>query len=258
MIFFLNWYFVSLSFCTMIWTFVVKFTHHFCIFVNSNKKSNTLLFSHTELKCQYYREWATETDAHKKITLFICSFCTLKLKMDLGSVDRNSWKSHKTSWPADFRMALWILKLTTGFSSGHIQTETNMHTLSKTEKISILAFSLHVRDVPSERRLVWLLIRFLHASFTLDPALMSRSHSEALLLPLRSSRNLPAVPQMRRLACLTTPKTKPSALLSKAQAAEARGLRWICQGRTFSPAGIQIEPLAQGWAAVAGSLSHEL
>ncbi len=97
-----------------------------------NKKSNTLLFSHTELKCQYYREWATETDAHQ-----ICSFCTLKLKMDLGSVDRNSWKSHKTSWPAEFRMALWILKLTTGFSSGHIQTETNMHTLSKTEKVSI-------------------------------------------------------------------------------------------------------------------------
>ncbi len=39
---------------------------------------------------------------------------------------------------------------------------------------------------------------------------------------------------------------------------KARGLRWICQGRTFPPAGIQIEPLAQGWAAVAGSLSHEL
>ncbi len=64
---------------------------------------------------------------------------------------------------------------------------------------------------------------FLHASFTLDPALMSRSHSEALLLPLRSPRNLPAAPQMRRLACLTTPKTKTE--LSAEYSAGRKGQR---------------------------------
>lgn len=176
-----------------------------------------------------------------KDTIYLC-LRKLKLKMDHGSVGHNSWKSHKTSGPADFRMALWILKLATDLQpllSGHIQIETNIHALEdRPLKAQFQQSKYQGPCFPTERWLVWLLMRLFALSPRLDPALMSRSHSDALLLPLCSPK--PASSSANETSGLSDGPRRQN-WKSKAQATEARGVRWICQGRTFPPTGIQME-----------------
>lgn len=63
----------------------------------------------------------------------------------------------------------------------------------------------------------------------LDPALKSRSHSDALLLPLCSPPK-PASSSANETSGVSDGPRRQN-WKSKAQATEARGVRWICQGR---------------------------